>query len=400
MSKPDDKSIWKIKDYIMNIYIPIFIPTLEKDAGTMKQKTSELQKAFFPKPPAADLTDIADATYPQEVPFERQITIRQIREAINNLAPDKTPGPDEITNRVLKNALPIIEHHLKALMQASLNLGHFPRTFKQTITVVLRKPNKPDYTKVKAYRPVALECTLGKVMESIISEIISYLTETHELLPAQHFGGRPGRSAEDAMIILSESIYKTWKEKKVYTAMFMDVAGAFNNVHHKRLIHNLRQRRMPETISRWINSFLQGRSTQLQFNGTRSESMATPAGEPQGSPLSPLLYMYYNADLLEIAPQHQGIRLGFIDDIAYGIQGNSGRANVRKLKLILNEAEVWRKKHGAQFEPSKYVLIHFTRNKTPESTTSITINGTKIEPSREVKYLDVISAAARLGTAV
>ena len=89
---------------------------------------------------------------------------------------------------------------------------------------MLRKPNKPDYTKVKAYRPVALECTLGKVMESIITEIISYLTETHELLPAQHYGGRPGRSTEDAMMILSESIYSAWKKKKIYTALFMDVA--------------------------------------------------------------------------------------------------------------------------------------------------------------------------------
>jgi hypothetical protein len=87
---------------------------------------------------------------------------------------------------------------------------------------------------------------------------------------------------------------------------------------------------MPETISRWINSFLQGRITQLQFNGIRSESMAAPAGVPQGSPLSPLLYMFYNADLLEIAPQHQGTRLGFIDDIAYGIQGDSGGANMPK----------------------------------------------------------------------
>jgi hypothetical protein len=93
-------------------------------------------------------------------------------------------------------------------MQASLNLGHFPGSFKQSIMMVLRKSNKPDYTKVKAYQSVALECTLGKVKESIISEIISYLTETHELLPAEHFGGRPGRSAEDALMILSESIYK------------------------------------------------------------------------------------------------------------------------------------------------------------------------------------------------
>lgn len=42
---------------------------------------------------------------------------------------------------------------------------------------------------------------------------------------------RPGRSTE-AIIVLSESIYRAWKGKKVYTALFMDAAGAFNNVHH------------------------------------------------------------------------------------------------------------------------------------------------------------------------
>jgi hypothetical protein len=63
---------------------------------------------------------------------------------------------------------------------------------------------------------------------------------------------------------------------------------------------------------------------------------------------------------------------------------------VRKLKFILKEDEVWRKKHGAQFEPSRYVLIHFTRNKRSESTASIIINGINIQPSSEVKYLGVI----------
>ena len=256
VNNTDEKSIWRIKDYVTNKRTPTFIPTLENNAATIEQKQTELRKTFFLKPPCADLRDINDTVYPQEVTYEPQITIRQIREAINRLSPNKAPGPDEITNRVLKNTLPVIEHHLQALMQASLNLGHFPKPFKSTITVVLRKPNKPDYTKTKAYRPVALECTLGKVMESVITEIMSYLTETHELLPTHHYGGRPGRSAEDAMMILSESIYKAWKNKKVYTALFTDVAGAFNNVHHKRLIHNLRQRRIPEATSRWVNSFL------------------------------------------------------------------------------------------------------------------------------------------------
>ena len=74
----------------------------------------------------------------------------------------------------------------------------------------------------------------------------------------------------------------------------MDVAGAFNNVHHQRLIHNMKTRKVPMPIIRWTESFLSGRTTQLKFNGIVSGSIATTAGVPQGSPISPILYMYYN----------------------------------------------------------------------------------------------------------
>ena len=100
--------------------------------------------------------------------------------------------------------------------------------------------------------------------------------------------------------------------------------------------------------------------------------------------------MYYNADLLDIAPQHRATGLGFIDDIVYGVQGKSDKENTRKLKHILDEAEKWRKKHGAQFETSKYILIHYTRNRRARSNASVIINGITIEPSKEAKYLGVI----------
>ena len=390
VSNVDGKTIFQVKDYVTNIPTSAVVPTLEGSAVTNEQKAAALKKAFFPKPPPADLSDIASTTYPQEVPYEHQITIRQIREAVNRLAPNKAPGPDEIANRVLKETLPVIERHLQVLMQASLDLGHYPKPFKHTTTVVLRKPSKPDYTKVKAYRPIALESTIGKIMESVIAEIMGYLTEEHRLLPTQHYGGRPGKSAEDAMMTLSEDIYQAWKDKKIFTTMFMDVAGAFNNVHHKRLIHDLRKRCIPEGITRWIASFLQGRSTLLQFNSWKSGRILTPAGVPQGSPLSPLWYMYYNADLLDIAPQHQAASIGFIDDVVYGVSGNSDKGNVRKLRLILDEAERWRKSHGAQFEVSKYVLVHFTRNNRLKTDASITVNRSKVTPSDEAKYLGVV----------
>jgi len=85
---------------------------------------------------------------------------------------------------------------------------------------------------------------LGKV------DILSYLTETHKLLLPQHFGGRPGISGEEAMTILSDRIYSAWKEREILSLIFMDVAGAFNNVRHKRLFHNLERRKVPTAIVR------------------------------------------------------------------------------------------------------------------------------------------------------
>jgi hypothetical protein len=52
------------------------------------------------------------------------------------------------------------------------------------MTVVLQKLGRPDYSKSKAYRPIALENTIGKVFKSMIIEALSYLMETKELLPA------------------------------------------------------------------------------------------------------------------------------------------------------------------------------------------------------------------------
>src|SRR5438046_9696399 len=118
--------------------------------------------------------------------------------------------------------------------------------------------------------------------------------------------------------------------------------------------------------------------------------MPTPAGVPQGSPLSPLLYMYYNANLLDI-PRQDERGLGFIEDIMYGVEGFTDKANIRKLERLLQEAEEWRKRHSAQFEPTKYVLVHFTRNHRRARKAAITVEGSTIESTNEVKYLCVIS---------
>ena len=97
----------------------------------------------------------------------------------------------------------------------SLATGIVPRQWKEARLIPLKKPDKGNYTVAKAWRPISLLPTLGKLLESVVAERMSYLAETYHLLPANHFGARKQRSAEQALILLQEHIYKAWRSRKV-----------------------------------------------------------------------------------------------------------------------------------------------------------------------------------------
>ena len=68
--------------------------------------------------------------------------------------------------------------------------------------VPLKKPNKGDYAVARAWRPIPLLATLGKVLELVVAERISHAVETFGVLPMNHFGARKRRSAEKALLLL------------------------------------------------------------------------------------------------------------------------------------------------------------------------------------------------------
>jgi hypothetical protein len=72
--------------------------------------------------------------------------------------------------------------------------------------VIIPKPNKPDYSSIKAYCPTALLNYLGKVMEKLMATCLGQLAETHDILHANQIGGRPRHSAIDAAMALTHDI--------------------------------------------------------------------------------------------------------------------------------------------------------------------------------------------------
>ena len=117
------------------------------------------------------------------------------------------------------------------------------------------------------------------------------------------------------------------------TVLSLDVAKAFDRVSHKRLLHNLRKRRVPETLVRWTESFLGERETSIRLGDFVSESEGVQIGIPQGSPISPTFYLFYNADLVEdcAVARLRSSTTAFVDDNNIMVYGKSGASNCEKL---------------------------------------------------------------------
>ena len=145
--------------------------------------------------------------------------------------------------------------------------------------------------------------------------------EEHNLLPNTHIGGRIGRSCDHALHRWTERVYQSWRQgDSVVSGLTLDMAGAFDNAVRARIQHNLLKRRIPTTIIDYIVSILTERSTTLVLQeGTVGGMVPVDTGIPQGSPLSGILYLFYNAELIDHIHKKfasKALVIGYIDDIA------------------------------------------------------------------------------------
>jgi hypothetical protein len=149
--------------------------------------------------------------------------------------------------------------------------------------------------------------------------------------------GRKNRSTEIALELLTEQIRTIWTSKKhIAILLSIDISGAFDIVNYIRLLEILRKKGPPPWIVRWIRVFLKNRSTTLVIQNQEIALFEIDVEVPQGSLLSPILFLFYNAALIEIGnqPQRSLSLIGFADDINLLTYRPSTQANCRKLERI------------------------------------------------------------------
>jgi hypothetical protein len=215
--------------------------------------------------------------------------------------------------------------------------------------------------------------------------------ETYGLLPANHLGAKKQSSAEQALLLLQERIYTAWRGRKVASLVSFDVKGAYNEVYKDRLLQRLTARGIPSQVVNWVNAFCSGRTATIVVNGQASEvSGLEQAGLPQGSPLSPIPFLFFNADLVQQRIDQNGGAVAFVDDYTAWVVGKTAAENKDRLQAIVQQATEWESRSGASFEGDKTAFIHFTRNSSQTADESITVKEQEVRPTSSVKILGLV----------
>jgi len=136
---------------------------------------------------------------------------------------------------------------------------------------------------------------------------------------------------------------------------------------------------------------MHNRTANIELEGALSRTFNLKSGTPQGSPLSPLLYILYTADSMNSMPQHTEHGL-FADDTALWTSSNTTSNLNKRLQQSIAAFDKWCGCWKLKLQPTKTELLHFSVHprRKYKYEVKVQVGNTMIKPSKATRYLGVI----------
>jgi len=251
------------------------------------------------------------------------------------------------------------------MTRAAIGTGRHSVVWKRASGVVIRKPGKDDYTKLKAYRSISLPSCMGKVVENVAAGLVSEEAERRGLLSDGQFGSRKGWSAIDAVAIMVDTAPAACTNGPITGVLLMDIKAAFPSVARGRLVNLMKVRQMDGYHRRWMESFMSERTVEMVIEGNAKETHPVEAGVAQGSPVSLILSAIYTSGLINWVEEYvsEAEGLSIVDDLGLVSTGSVVNHVLSILERCAEKSFQWASRRGLQFDTAKTEAALFTRRR-------------------------------------
>ena len=313
------------------------------------------------------------------------ITENQVKDCINALDTDKSPGLDNVHPKLLKAARDIVSKPLTHIFNLTISQGIIPQKLKDSRVLPIFK-GSGSKDNPGNYRPISIISVCGKLLEKIIhNQIIQVIGD--KCLYKFQYGFQRGLGTSDAIRELVDDLLFNLHEGTTSVGIFIDLKKAFDTVDHDILLEKMYGYGFRGVANTWLRNYLKGRSQTVKIQSSASLPLQLKVGVPQGSILGPLLFLLYINDIPECI-HHGKLRL-FADDTNVFYATKDPITMLNNIQEDTQRLESWLKRNKLTINASKseYIVIKPVNKTIPDIP--IYLQNSLLTRVDKVKYLGV-----------
>ena len=324
------------------------------------------------------------------------IQLPNLKELLLETKAKSSPGEDGVSYALLKKCSDNTKQVICNLLNLCLAKNEFPTLWKKAKVRMLPKPGR-DKRRAANYRPISLLSCLGKILERYIYIYLIKELQDKKFFNKNQAGFIKGRSAHEHLFRLAQGIENGFKRRDCTLGLFLDVKAAFDSVWANGLKYKIKKIGLSAQLKNLLFSFLDNRSLNVFIpygaNGIWSDTVDLRAGTPQGSCLSPLLYIIFVNDLTDCLDLSQVCASQYADDVGMWTTDANAQVAERRLQKQVINLEKWCRKWHVSLHPAKSQLILYTKcprhgEQLPNGP-SIIVFGEQIKVAKEADFLGV-----------
>ena len=285
---------------------------------------------------------------------------------------------------------------LTTMFNKVLNKGKW--IWESAMVSFIRKMDKDSYLLPGSFRPITISSYISKIFERILQRRLLFYCQRRDVIDTTQEGFLPQRSTTRYLYKMTASVIEARRRKMSVMLLFLDFEKAFDSVPTIAMIHKLNMLGVSGSFLRLINSFLDERFVTLKLNNLIGPKRQTGQfGLPQGSVLSPLLFVIYVSDLLQnvhlATGQAAAVAFKYADDGSVMVAADSMSACYNHMQRICDNLSSWCKRWRLVINCSKNkteAVIVRSRDSASTVLGNLTISGKEIQYVKKSKVLGVI----------
>ena len=222
-------------------------------------------------------------------PFRMREMMKQLRKRKKRTA----TGCDGISYAMIRHAPLFVRETLLRLYNDMWSKGIQPAAHKMAMVITILKKGKPDDDPA-SYRPISLTSHLGKLFEAMVTFRLRNELEKRRIISRTNSGFRNRKEVLDQLVRLDRTVRNNADDGdygRMTGVVTLDVKAAFDTADHVTILSCLDKCKIGGNMYNFCRNFLSDRAFRVRVGNSLSTVGNPENGVPQGSVLSPTLFL-------------------------------------------------------------------------------------------------------------